>query len=456
MALYESRSGLPSLGAANPGQATITLSNEANWFSPGNAASLVATYADLVNNGMYRVPIRVWMGYYEGAVAQTICSFTGEIESTAESESSGGKRTFRLQCHDISLPLRQTKISTSIYENYRIDALIAAYAALGGVTDIDLDAAMHYVRAGWLDEGNAWEEIAALAQADSGMVYCDELGNLVFRRATAWLERAHSMTSVLTLDRGKISASESNRNWRDCYNKIAVEYAPRYPGAVTVTYQGQAPIIVPPGDSVTETCQLDYPCLSVITPVAGTDFQAVSAAGVDLSSDISVSVDADAQRVDLTFENDNDYHAVYIYDLKVRGRPVYGVSAQEVKAESALSLILGNKDYAVRSNLYLQSRAQADLKANMLRDWLQRPRRLLTYTGPWAPWLQLGDRVTAQDSDAGINEDCIMVGKNVSYSLGNMLTAKLTLLPVADLYAHDTYFQLGSSDWDSTTDPLFY
>jgi len=175
--LYESRTGLPGLGAANPGTATIVLSNDDNWFSPNNAAGLVGTYSGLAD-GMYRIPVQIWMGYYEGATAQTIRSFTGEIESTSESESSGGARTFRLQCHDVSLPLRQTKVSTTIYNNYRVDALIDAYAALGGLTDTDLDVAASHVGAAWLDDGNVWEEIVALAQADSGLVYCDEVGNL--------------------------------------------------------------------------------------------------------------------------------------------------------------------------------------------------------------------------------------------------------------------------------------
>jgi hypothetical protein len=454
MSLYESRLGLPGLGAANPGTATIVLNNSDNWFSPGNASGLVATYPGLAN-GMYRVPVQVWMGYYEGATAQAICSFTGEIESTSESESSGGARAFRLQCHDVSLPLRQAKLSTTIYSNYRVDALIAAYAALAGLSDTDLDAAMSHVSAGWLDDGNVWEEIVALAQADSGLVYCDELGNLVYRRATAWLERADSTAAVLTLDRGKVSASETARNWQDVYNEVTVEYAPRYRGAVTVVYQAQGPVIVPPNSSITETYQFDYPCSAIITPAATTDYQAASAAGLDLSANLVVSVDADAQRADVTFTNNNAYHAIYVYAFQIRGRPVYGVSGQEAKAESSLGLISDNKAYAVRSNVYSQSVAQAQLRAGLLRDWLQRPRRILTYTGPWAPWLQLGDRIHVEDADAGVDEDCYLLGKDISYG-SSLLRAKLSLLPVTDLYAYSSYFRLGSSAYGASADPIFY
>lgn len=453
--LYDASYGLPALGSVSAGTATVTVANDDYWLSLTNAAGIVATYPALAD-GIYRIPIKIYLGYYSDAdVAEALCQFTGEIE-VADGTEGPSAATVTLSCHDVSLVMRQFKTSTAIVENQRADELIATYAALAGLTDVSLDESMSIIPVSWLNDENVWDELSDIALADGGLLYCDELGNLVFRRMTAWLEDSDSTTSQATLTRGRVWTERTSQSWRDCYTDVIVEYAPYYEGAVTTVYQAQAPITVPPNRAITETYQLDNPCASVITPVAATDYQAASAAGLDLAANLTVTVTAKAQRVDVTFTNNNAYHAIYVYKFQIRGRPLYGIADQEVKETTALTIIPDNKTYTINNNRHIQSKAQATRLAGSRRDWLQRPRRIYKYEGPLLPWLQLGDRVTAQNASAGLDEDCFILAKTVGYAPNDMASMELTLLPVTNLYAYAAYFLIGTTAYNTSTTPIFY
>jgi len=84
-----------------------------------------------------------------------------------------------------------------------------------------------------------------------------------------------------------------------------------------------------------------------------------------------------------------------------------------------------------------------------LRDLLQRPRRLIGWSGPLCPWLELGDRVTLVDAAHGFNEDYIVLNLVITASAQDM-SMDLTLLPVANLFPYSGYFVWGTSPYADT------
>lgn len=445
--------GLPGLGAGTSGRAMLTLDNHDNRYSPDNAAGpLYAHIAD----GIYRVPIRIALSYVTNPPESPLRQFTGEIEAASEQEGPGSRQV-SLDCIDATIGLLQAKHSTTAMADQRPDELLALLLAAGGAGGLTLDRGMSIIPWAWLDDENIWPECQDIAAADGGVLYADELGGIRYERMTHWLEGTDHTTSQATLDRGKCWWYMPANSWRDCYSAVIVERAPRYLGATVELYRAPEPIEVPPGQSVTENCRFRYPAYSVTTPVSGTDYKAVSAGMADLSGNVSRSITAYAQHADLTFTNSNAYHAAYILDLVIRGTPLLGEEAQEVRRESSLGIIPEGKEYPIRGNPYLQDALQAERLAGFLRDRLQRPRRLLTWRGAACPWLQLGDRVTVNDAaGTGFNGDGYVLSKAQSYRGGDMWEMELVILPASNLYAYTTYFRLGTSAWATTSHRLFY
>ncbi len=450
------RGGLPVLGDAPAGQATLLMDNRDNRYSPDNAASPIHAH---IADGIYRVPVRVDLSYVTAPPEEPLRQFTGYIEAPAEWEGPGQRRV-QFQCLDASQPAQQHKISSVLYERQRPDELLATLLAAAGVSPTSLDYGMSVIPYAWFDDENVWPQAQAIAAADGGWLYAGKDGTARYERATHWLEGTDHTTSQATLDRSNAFRLDDNLSWRDCYTKVIVEYAPRYLGDVDDVYLATDVIEVPPGASKTEVCRLRYPIQSLVTPVAGTDYYAVSAGMVDMSASLTVTIAGGtryAQRVSAQFDNAHASQSLYVVDFKLRGVPALGDESQEAEEASVLGMIPGSKEWPLRGNPFVQTREQASLLASFLRDRLERPRRLWGWRGPACPWLELGDRVTLTSAPAGIAAvDCYVLSIAQQYHAGAMWDMQLELLPVANLYPHTSYFKLGTSEWAAVSDRIFY
>jgi hypothetical protein len=115
----------------------------------------------------------------------------------------------------------------------------------------------------------------------------------------------------------------------------------------------------------------------------------------------------------------------------------------------------------MRGNPYVQTQEQVERTAGFLRDWLQRPRRIYSWTGPACPWLEPLDRVTLSHNvmtpNPGTDVDCYVLNIGMTYSSGNLWRQDLLLLPCENLYAYDDYFILGESVYaDVGSDKVAY
>lgn len=455
--IYDQLAGLPVLGATAPSRASVVVSNEDRWLSPSNATGLAATYP-LIAYGIYRFPIQIELGYYNGSTPERLVQFTGEIETADESESASDA-TVTFACTDNAIALLQYKASTTIYQDLRPDQMIQIIlVAAGAATGASLDQAACVIPYAWMDDENGWEECRDLAMADGGMFYFEKDGGARFRRITAPIERADSLAPVATLNQGNARALRGALTWRDCYSRVTATFAGRYVGTLDELYKAPSAIIVPPGQTVTEECRLRYPAIDVVPPVYGTDYTAVSSSYDTVAygaSGMEIAVTEYGQRVDLAITNHLAYDTLYVCNLVLRGFPLIGDEAQEVRydQDGSLGHVYGTKVYKIGGNPYMQTREQADRVAQYMRDRVQQPRRVYIWQGPACPWLEMLDRVTLSHNtmtpNPGIDVDCYVLGNTIRYSLGDMLMQDLTLLPVTEVYARSDYFIVGTTRYGS-------
>lgn len=453
--LYDPLVGLPMLGSGRMSSANVTLINPNGYFSPDNSAGLAGTYP-AVANGLYRVPIIIKAGYTDPTNGDEVLrQFTGIIEGYGDSERIG-TRQITLDCRGRERLLSQHKLTTNVQANKRIDEIIATHLSTAGETSVSLDRSVSIIDYEWLDDANLLEHLCLLAAADGGWFYYDENGVARYEHATHWLEGSDHTTPVATLDESGTLSITDALTWKDAYKSVLVEYSPVAVGPLATVYQAAKTLVVPPGKSITEKCRFMLIAESLATPEAGTDYDACSAGGTDLSSDLTVAVTPYAAQADVTLTNANANHALYVYGLQLRGFPIIIDEAQEVRAGSSLTVIDGEKEYAVRSNDWIQSKEQAERVANRMRDLLENPQRLWTWEGPLCPFLEMGDRVTVQNDTQGIDADGYLVGLTVSFRTGDLLRMTAKVLPVANVFAESSYFILGTSSYAATSAPVYY
>jgi len=456
--LLNSALGLPMLGQGLASQATLTMNNRDGRYCASLSGSVAHTYCP---NGVYRVPIRIAMGYS----GETLRQFTGEIVAAPGSETVG-RRTVQFQCQDYSYPLKQIKHRSTVAENERadeamatlLDAADSADAAFAAATTRALDVGLVVIPYTWTDDENLWAELGLLAASEAGMIHFSKEAEFRFWRQTAFLERAYSTTSQVTLARARCFTLDDDLSWLNAYTKVIVEASPWRRSALAEVYQCQAEIVVEPGQTLTHRARFTHPVMSVITPVEGTDYRAVTAGMSDLSGNLVLGITAYAQQATITLQNTSSTQAIYVLGLTVRGYPLEGRAddKQEYAATLTPAQVPGEKDYSVPANAYVQTRLQAELLGTRLRDLLQRPRRLIGWSGPLCPWLELGDRVTLVDASHGFNQDCIVLNLGIEAGAQNM-DMDLTLLPVASLFPYSAYFVWGTSAYaDSGSDRSFY
>ena len=439
--LVNSQLGLPMLGQGFSSEATVTLNNHDYRYSADVADSMAYTYYP---DGVYRVPIRISMGYS----AETLRQFTGEIVEAPVGESLG-RRWASFRCIDYSYPLRQIKHVTVVAWNQRVDEFMttlldaadAEDSAFADRTTRALDHGMAVVPAAWSDEENLWEQLGLLAASEMGAIHFSKEAEFRFWRQTAFLERADSLTSVATLSLGRTFQLSSEASWRSAYTQVNVEINPWMYGPVCEVYQSQDEILIPPGESLTHWARLSHVVASIITPVAGDDYQAVSAGMADLSASLAVETTAYAQQVKLVFTNSHASQSIYVLRLQLRGTPLIGYGDDKKEYLSTLTVLPGKKELTISGNGYLQTRYQAELVGTRLRDLLQQPRRLIGFEGPLCPWLELGDRVTLADAS-----EALVMSMSVSSSLTTM-SMSLVLLPVTGLFPYASYFTWGASSY---------
>ncbi len=461
--VYDSTLGLPALGEAPPESATVIMDNSSRRYSANNPGGIAGTYTFL-SNGIYRIPIRISMGYYNSAgVSEMTRQFTGEIETTLERESAS-RVTCSFDCVGRGVELLQHKISTLLYHDVRTDAFVDALLEEAGFVVTNCDLGSSHIPYVWTDDENIWSEIHDLAASEGALFYFSKEGVPFFKRLTTFLERPDSVSPVLELNEGNAVSYSDSIAWRDCYTDVIVEWATRYQGLQAEVYKSPSPLVIPPRTTYSEDIKYRWPVTHAVSPVYQEDYVSLTSGARPLSPSsgaMEVFLESGGQGGTLTIINHMDRHTLYVLDLVVRGFPLIGDEAYQERFTSHTGLIPGEKIYEIRGNPYIQTPEQAWRLGGYLKDWLSRPRRIYTWKGPAIPWIEPLDRVTLKHNvmtpNPGTNVDCYVLSIKQDWRKNSLYEQELLLLACEHLFEHEDYFIIGASSYlDIDSDKVGY
>jgi hypothetical protein len=319
----------------------------------------------------------------------------------------------------------------------------------------DFDDGLHVIPYCWLDgdQGeNLWQEMSQVVQSEGGLIYFDRLGTLVFKNREAMsIDAAHTTSQyTFTVSRfqdvrvGEINAYENQ------YNAVTVKYEPRALSREIVLFKRDGELNLLPGQSVTETCRLQYPALIILAPVAQTDYKCKNYAHKNLNAYLGLSYTKYAQKIIVTWTNNHATDAMIIRPFQFRGMPILGKKSAEVTLQATDSP-LGDpstdggklKSLPLGNNVYVQTQEQATALCTENRDRLKSPRSIFRIVNiPIIPWLEIYDRVTVVEATTGINMDCFILEIHPTGKPG-VWKGDYVVIEVGAWYRYSDYFVLG-------------
>ena len=443
-------------------QMRLALDNRDQRFSPYNeAGSLHANLngqAYTAGNIMVRfpklwmTPIRLRMGFVDAnAGAQMLTVFTGAIDEVQEGYGIDGAQV-TLTCLDRGAALLSKNASTSIKTATLASEWIRfLVSTLGNVpTGQTLDRAFFTLPYAWLDDEPLWNEVQQVAQADSGFAYFDELGVFYYRNAAWWATAAHSLTSQATIST-RFQTFSPEYSYRNVATGVRVEYQPREPGGEQVIWRSDKTIVVPPNGETIEA-RFQYPAFFVLTPAKPGDWLPISSGGLDLSDKVQLDiVDFAAQRATLQFTSTANQTA-FIPKMQLRGPALVGGPQEQIDKDASAALVPENRK-TISGNVYIQTRAQADMVASIAAQRMAYPRLTHQFRGvPALPWLQLGDRITI-DVPEPMTADRygIVTALAFSWQPKAGFLMDIDAVDVGGLFEYDDYHVLGTDDYGQGT-----
>lgn len=439
------------LGGSQPQQpwtATFTLKNVDNRYSPTNSSSPIYAYTSA--SMLYGIPIRFSMIRPSVATERV---FTGYIDTSG---SSAKNLNFTLHCVDNAHPLMQSRQSTTLYEDQRVDEMLVTLADLVGIGAgaRDFDTGLFVIPFSWLDEESVWTEMNMIAQSEGGTVYFDRNGDLIFESQEAWLSDTKRTTSQHTFLASNIFDVMTPFDWKNVYNRVLVQYEPREISGTVRLYENREPITLQPGQTRTVVMRLSRPASSIESFVNETHYVIVNAGGSDLSGDVTITPTTYAQRVVVEFENTGSELA-YVNRFDIYGTPLVGAPTMDRELDAADSDVGDPASDAIKllevgGNPYIQTIEQAEFLSEILRDRVKTARQIYRINGKGYPTLQPLDRVTIQESKAGLNHTGYI--QRVSWSYAGAYNATYEIIDDTSwlLFDISDYFVIETSAFDDS------
>lgn len=388
-------------------KASIELRNTGGRYSPLNTGG--ALYASIQNGGAYHVPVYIETTINGGGSYQRL--FTGITQIPRETGRAWDDMpTVQFECKARDELLRQIRRSTSQTDfRARVDAgyteaeLITAYLQAEGLTsgDYAIDAGTVVIPWAWLDDESPLEDMWQMAAAAGGRLYVDQDGKWRYENMQHWLRSPHQ-TSQQTYTNADWQRLEAWYEDGELYSRVTVEYAGRQVDEQTVIWEPDEVIQVPAGGSRVVTATFNSPAYSA--PL--TAWRAASAGGTDITASVSIEAAFSAQRATLTITNAHATMAATIYPFQILAQAATGgPTADEERntwddgTNGAFFTNRGQRNRSLRSNVYIQSRAQAGTLAQFLIDRYEQPRLLYRISGLLGDGARRpGDRITINDT----------------------------------------------------------
>lgn len=445
-----------SMGQAPVAQMRFTLNNSDQRYSPFNTAG--ALYTSLSGNAttaggdtvryskMWQAPVRLRMGFVDsGAGAQYLTLFSGLIDKPDETYGVAGDR-LTVTALDRGASLLDNRQSSGIYDGVAIHTYLALLLQRGGIDTSGMDYGLTTIPFAWLDDEDLWSEIQAVAGADNGYAFFDELGVFQYKNAAWWATEASSTASQATLTTARFTDLAPIVNHANIATGAIAEYQPRAHGGEQVIWRSSSTIILPPGVTRIQA-KFSYPVTLILEAISPTDWLPISGGGVDMSSQVELSyLEPNAQRTDLYFVNNSSAN-VYVPSMRLRGYTLLGGPQEQVQKDVASPLV-PVKRKRLNGNPYMQTWQQANVAASLAANRLRYPRLSYRVTGPALPWLQLGDKVTLSATEPlSADRYGIVTGLSFSFAPNAAWMMTIDAIDTAGLFEHANYHIVGTDNY---------
>jgi hypothetical protein len=263
------------LSPTTPGQFAFMLNNISRDYSPENTSSPLAGY---VVSGRH-----VQLVAFSGASNTVI--FDGYLDDFTI-QPGINDRSVPASCLDALGRLRGVTVTTPLYQGLRTgDAVNAVLDAAGWPAAArDIDSGATYMPMWWLDNGDAFDALADLCNAEGApaLVTVDAAGRIVFRDRHHRLTRAASLTSQATWRSSGTEPCISdpvtyNHGWKEIVNTISMDVPIRQIDTdLSVVWSSVGVLTLNAGDTLTITAGAGSPFTGAVVPVQDTDYTLIS------------------------------------------------------------------------------------------------------------------------------------------------------------------------------------
>ncbi len=447
-------------------EATFTLFNKDQRFSPSNSSGPLYTY--LQNGKFYQLPVK-----FEATISGTTHTvFAGAIKSITESpRKAKGFGTVSLRCTTDDGVLINKKIETpqdttrSFYETGKdegrliaqtlylcgledgVDYISQDYPGTPGVDIPTIAPGMFTIPWYWLDSESPIEDCWKLAAACGGRFYFDVRTKMyTYQNMSMYGSVTEYSTSQTTISESNSDVIMPVYNDKELYEKVKVTAQPRGIGYTQTVWESEDIPRLAPGEVLVLWAKLNNPIYKYSSPAY--TWEATTTSGYSRTGDIAISASYYTQSVKFTITNSGVYH-IFLRNFKLMGKPIEGGENYVYEKLSDNTTLWNAKDGKERAveNPYIQTPAQAqaigDLLAGRQGNFGARY-NVKGYKG--TAYLRAGQRVTLSNSTIGVSTDAIVVKSSWSLATGEIsqdlecfATTYLHPLPNGD------YFKIGTN-----------
>lgn len=309
-------------------QATVTLDNTDDLFTPGNSASSLDGYI------IPKRPIRISVGFGE----ETIQKLVGLTVGTPEIDEVNKTATFK--CQDfLSSILNAPLDSETIYLDNRTDQIVQGlFENIGfSASQLSLDTGGVIIPFAFFKRGmKVGDALRDVTQAELGALYMDENGVPTFINRSNWANNSSvwEFNETNTIDRRTlanstvINVAEIISNARSVQTKqqIWIGYAPIQFSDNTISLlPGETKSVF--ADFLDEDGELPVTSVDDPDPVATATTSyyrfnsQIDGSGTELSADVDLdSTDVFSTAMQLTFTNNGSVEA-YLTEMELQGTP---------------------------------------------------------------------------------------------------------------------------------------
>lgn len=338
--------------------------------------------------------------------------------------------------------------------------------------DMDIDDGIFPISWFWMDEESPIETCWQLAGSAGGRFYCRADGVFAYENLSHWLVPGTTHT-VAQATYGRVAAGSPGARlgyenlvaWYEDSNltsRVTVRHHIYETGVEEVVlWEAGEAITVPADSSVTIVAEMGSPAYRYDSLT----YSAFSTGGQNMASQVDVTHNQLAQRMPITFTNNDTVRAAVIRNLQVTGVPVEesGTVTTTLESEDTFWDAAQRASASLVTNLsnrWLQSQAQADALAQLVLARQETPAPMYRLTNcEGQPQRKLGDWIVILDAETIPNINAIVIGIDWRFSAQSGFRQDLLCVDKNWLFSQLVFFVIGThklGTLDPDNQPIYY